>query len=106
MDIRDRVKIASLLSEYGALLTEKQREMLSMYVEMDMSLLEVAEEFGVTRQAVLDAVKHGADSLLEYEDAVGKVALKRQIQAALDEVSAGDDALREKLAAVYAALEG
>ena len=106
MDIRDRVKIASLLSEYGALLTEKQREMLSMYVEMDMSLLEVAEEFGVTRQAVLDAVKHGADSLQKYEDAVGKVALKRQIQAALDEVSAGDDALREKLAAVYAALEG
>ena len=48
MDIRDRVKLASLLSEYGALLTEKQREMLSMYVEMDMSLLEVAAEYGVT----------------------------------------------------------
>ena len=106
MDIRDRVKIASLLSEYGALLTGRQREMLSMYVEMDMSLLEVAEEFGVTRQAVLDAVRHGADSLQKYEDAVGKVALKRQIATALEEVSAGDDALREKLGAVYAALEG
>ena len=106
MDIRDRVKIASLLSEYGALLTDKQREMLSMYVEMDMSLLEVAEEFGVTRQAVLDAVKHGTDSLQKYEDAVGKVALKRQILAALDEVSAGDDGLRAKLGAVYALLEG
>ena len=106
MDIRDRVKIASLLSEYGALLTDKQREMLSMYVEMDMSLLEVAEEYGVTRQAVLDAVRHGADSLQKYEDAVGKVALKRSVAAALDEVSAGDDLLREKLKAVYAVLEG
>ena len=106
MDIRDRVKIASLLSEYGALLTDKQRDMLSMYVEMDMSLLEVAEEYGVTRQAVLDAVRHGADSLQRYEDAVGKVALKREIRAALNEASAGDDALREKLRAVYAVLEG
>ena len=106
MDIRDRVKIASLLSEYGALLTDKQREMLSMYVEMDMSLLEVAEEYGVTRQAVLDAVKHGADSLQKYEDAVGKVALKRQITTALDEAAAKDATLREKLKAVYAILEG
>ena len=106
MDIRDRVKIASLLSEYGALLTDRQREMLSMYVEMDMSLLEVAEEYSVTRQAVLDAVRHGADSLQKYEDAVGKVALKRQVAAALDEASAGDEVLREKLKAVYAVLEG
>jgi len=106
MDIRDRVKIASLLSEYGALLTDRQRGMLSMYVEMDMSLLEIAEEYGVTRQAVLDAVRHGADSLQRYEDAVGKVALKRSAVAALDAVSAEDDALREQLKAVYAILEG
>ena len=106
MDISDRVKIASLLTEYGALLTDRQRGMLSMYVEMDMSLLEIAEEYGVTRQAVLDAVRHGADSLQRYEDAVGKVALKRSAVAALDAVSAEDDALRERLGAVYAILEG
>ena len=105
MDIRDRVKLASLLSEYGALLTEKQREMLSMYVEMDMSLLEVSAEYGVTRQAVLDAVKHGADSLQKYEDALGVVALKRSLKAALDEVSQSDPALRAKLGAAYGLLE-
>jgi len=106
MDIRDRVKIASLLTEYGALLTDKQREMLSMYVEMDLSLPEVAEEYGVTRQAVLDAVRHGVDALQRYEDAVGKVALKRSVTAALDEVAAEDESLRERLQAVYAILEG
>ena len=105
MDIRDRVKIASLFSEYGALLTDRQRETLRLYVEMDMSLYEVAEEFGVTRQAVLDAVRHGADSLQRYEDAVGKLSLKSSVRAELDRAVAEDGSLKEKLAAVYEALE-
>ncbi len=106
MDISDRVKLASLLSEYGALLTERQRDMLSMYVEKDMSLLEVAEEYGVTRQAVLDAVKHAADSLQKFEDALGTVAMKRSLLAALEDAVKDDPALREKLAAAYKVLEG
>ena len=105
MDIRDRVRLASLLSEYGALLTERQREMLSMYVEMDMSLYEVAEEFGVTRQAVLDAVRHGADSLQKYEDAVGKLSLKIALRTELDRAVGEDGSLKQKLAAVYEVLE-
>jgi len=106
MDIRDRVRLASLLSEYGALLTDRQREMLRMYVEMDMSLFEVAEECGVTRQAVLDAVRHGADSLQRYEEAIGKVAFKQEILSELDRLTAADPSLREKLKAVYDKLEG
>ncbi len=101
MDIQDRVMLASLLSEYGALLTEKQRDMLRMYVEMDMSLFEVAEEYGVTRQAVMDAIRHGADALQKYENAVGKVALKRAFVRALDEASAGDPALKARLKTAY-----
>ena len=106
MDIRDRVRLASLLSEYGALLTDRQREMLRMYVEMDMSLFEVSEECGVTRQAVLDAVRHGADSLQKYEDAVGKVRLKDEVLSELDRVVAADPSCKEKLEAVYRILEG
>ena len=106
MDIRDRVRLASLLSEYGALLTDRQREMLRLYVEMDMSLFEVAEEFDVTRQAVLDAVRHGADALQRYEDAVGKVALKDAVLAELDRLTAEDASLKGKLGAIYEVLEG
>ena len=106
MDIRDRVRLSSLLTEYGALLTDRQRDMLAMYVEMDMSLFEVAEETGVTRQAVLDAIKHGADALQKYEDAVGKVRLKEQLLSALDALTSSDEALRERLGAIYALLEG
>lgn len=106
MDIRDRVRLASLLTEYGALLTDRQRDMLRLYVEMDMSLFEVAEEYGVTRQAVLDAVKHAADSLQKYEDAVGKLALKDAILSELDRLSAQEESFKEKLGAIYALLEG
>lgn len=106
MDIRDRVRLASLLTEYGALLTDRQRDMLRLYVEMDMSLFEVAEEYGVTRQAVLDAVKHAADSLQKYEDAVGKLALKDAILSELDRLSAQEAGFKEKLGAIYALLEG
>ena len=106
MDIRDRVRLASLLSEYGALLTDRQRDMLRLYVEMDMSLFEVAEEYGVTRQAVMDAVKHGADSLQKYEDAVGKVALKESLLSELDRIEVSDEALKGKLETLYRILEG
>ena len=106
MDIGDRVRLASLLSEYGARLTDRQREMLRMYVECDMSLFEVAEECGVTRQAVLDAVRHGADSLQKYEDAIGKVRLKDAVLSELDRVVAADRSLEGKLEAVYRILEG
>ena len=106
MDIHDRVKIASLLSEYGALLTDRQREALGMYVEMDMSLFEVAEELGITRQAVLDAVRHGADSLQKYEDAVGKVALKDSLLAELDRIVATDASYKGGLEKAYRILEG
>lgn len=106
MDIRDRVKIASLFSEYGALLTDRQRETLRLYVEMDMSLAEVAEEYGVTRQAIKDAVKHAAEALQRYEDALHLVAWKGEMRAALDEAAAAEPEMRERLAAAYGLLEG
>ena len=103
MDLRDRVEIASLLTEYGALLTEKQREMLRMYTELDMSLFEVAEEFGVTRQAVRDAVRHAVNTLQNYEDKIKKIALKRDLTAALDAI---EDVDRARLQTLYDVLEG
>ncbi|MBQ9370190.1 MAG: hypothetical protein IJU10_03845 [Clostridia bacterium] len=103
MELKDRVEIASLLTEYGALLTEKQREMLKMYTELDMSLFEVAEEYGVTRQAVRDAVRHAVSTLQNYEDKVRKIALKRDLTAALDALPEAD---RERLQGLYDILEG
>ena len=53
------VQISMLLSLYGKLLTEKQYELLNDYYNNDYSLSEIAENEGITRQAVRDNIKKG-----------------------------------------------
>ncbi len=62
------VKISMLLDIYGKLLTEKQYFLLYDYYNQDLSLSEIAENLGITRQAVRDILKKGENKLLEYEE--------------------------------------
>lgn len=83
MTIEDRFVIAELLAEYGALLTDKQRDTVSMYCDMDLSLAEVADEVGTTRQAVRDVIVRSVATLEEYEQKLGNVRLKSALVATL-----------------------
>ncbi len=60
-----------LLDFYGEVLTPKQREMLNQYYNDDLSLSEIGENFGITRQGARDAIKHGETTLKELEAKVG-----------------------------------
>ena len=51
------LEIAVLLDLYGDMLTEKQRDFLGYYYNDDLSLSEIAENEGITRQGVRDAIK-------------------------------------------------
>ena len=62
------VKIGILLDIYGKLLTEKQKCLLEDYYNNDLSLSEIAENEGITRQAVRDNLKKGENNILEYEE--------------------------------------
>ena len=62
------VKISMLLDIYGKLLTKKQYFLLDDYYNQDLSLSEIAENEGITRQAVRDNLKKGENKLLEYEE--------------------------------------
>ncbi len=65
----DDIAKASLLYDfYGALLTEKQRQVMALYHEENLSLSEIASEFGISRQAVHDTLKKAEQALEEYED--------------------------------------
>lgn len=64
-------RMAMLFDFYGKLLTEKQREMLSLYYEQDLSLGEIAEEHKVSRQAIHDVLKRSERILEEYEENLG-----------------------------------
>ena len=54
-----------LLDYYGMVLTEKQRNILTEYYNDDLSLAEIAENYGITRQGVRDAIKHGEATLMD-----------------------------------------
>ncbi len=97
MTLSDRVAISELLAEYGALLTDKQRDMLSMYCEMDLSLSEIATEYQVSRQAVRDSMQRAIASLEEYESKLGYVRLRSEISALLTKVDESNwkDAIAE-----------
>ena len=60
-----------LLDYYGPILTDKQRSILSEYYDQDLSLAEIAENYGITRQGVRDAIKHGETTLTQMENSLG-----------------------------------
>ena len=65
------LQISFLLDFYGDMLTEKQREMISLYYNDDLSLAEIAEDQGITRQGVRDAIKRAEQQLTDMEACLG-----------------------------------
>lgn len=57
------VQIGLLLDIYGEILTDKQQNVLDLYYNENLSLAEVAEEVGITRQAVKDSIAKGEKKL-------------------------------------------
>ena len=66
-----KVEISILCEIYGKLLTKKQLNILDNYYNLDLSLSEIAENEGITRQAVRDIIKKGENKLFEYEEKLG-----------------------------------
>ncbi len=76
-----------LLDFYGDMLTQKQRDFIEYYYNDDLSLAEIAENVGITRQGVRDAIKRAESQLIEMEERVGFVARFNQIKTGLDQIS-------------------
>lgn len=57
------VKVGLLCDIYGELLTKKQQNVLDLYYNENLSLAEIAEETGITRQAVKDSIEKGEKRL-------------------------------------------
>ncbi len=80
-----------LFDFYGDLLTEKQREYYDLHFNNDLSLQEIAEQSGVSRQAVWDIIRRAEQSLVEIEEKtglVGRAVRRRKSLEALEELIA------------------
>lgn len=74
------LEVSYLLDFYGEVLTEKQREVMEQYYNDDLSLAEIAENFGITRQGVRDAIKRGEGTVIELEQKIGFARRYRIVQ--------------------------
>ena len=78
------MKYGMLLDFYGELLSDSQREMMDLYYNEDFSLSEIADEIGITRQGVRDAVWRAEETLSSYEDKLGMIARFQSLRAQRD----------------------
>lgn len=92
------VQIALLYDFYGQLLTDKQMDIVDMYYNNDLSLGEISEQQGISRQGVYDSLKRAEKTLYDFEEKLGLVSrfLKqkesmREITEMLDEILKKDD---------------
>lgn len=62
------VEVCLLLDFYGKMLTDRQREIMMLYYEDNLSLTEIAEELGISKQGVSDSIKRSEKVLYETEN--------------------------------------
>ena len=91
MNLQDKIDISILNSVYGNLLTNHQKEMVRLYYDCDISLFEISEQFGISRQAVRDSLVRAEKSLLNYEDKLGLINKNKQLLDLLEKVDSLDD---------------
>jgi len=106
-------ELALLFDTYGGMLTDKQRDCFDMRYNQDLSLGEIAQELGVSRQAVNDNLTRTEALLRRMEENIGSVKrdmlTRRAVQEILDAASVLDassdpailDAVRRITAAVH-----
>ena len=84
-DLNKKVDLAFLSAFYGGLLTDNQRLVLSLHCEEDLSLAEIAEEIGISRQAVHETLTRASSRLTELESKLGVASRFRRMESGLEE---------------------
>ena len=82
----DALEMALLFDYYGGMLTDKQRDCFDMRYNQDLSLGEIAEMMGVSRQAVNDNLKKTEALLRRMEENIGSVKRDMAMRSALQEI--------------------
>lgn len=100
MALAKDLQISVLFDFYGELLTPKQQEALDLYYNQDLSLAEIAEDTGVSRQGVRAFIKQGEAHLINFEEKLGMAKRFAEISRLVEEVEAeisDDSSVKEKI---------
>ena len=93
VDLDKKLKICALADVYMGLLTPNQQQVLKDYYYGDLSLFEIAENLGITRQAVRDTIKKAEAVLFDCENKCGIVTqnakLKEQLTSLANNAKSG-----------------
>ena len=82
----DTYYMTMLYDFYGNLLTDKQKDLFDLYYNEDLSLSEIADNIGITRQGVRDGIMRSELLLRNTEDKLGLVKRYSNIQGSLDSI--------------------
>ena len=69
----DRIRRSMLLAFYGDLLTARQRECYELHFNEDLSLSEIAEQCGISRQGAWDNIRRASDTMERLEEKTGLI---------------------------------
>ena len=76
------LQLAELIDTYATLLTDRQQRVLDLYYNQDLSLGEIAEDVGISRQGVRDSIKKAERELAFFEERLGLVARENAVREA------------------------
>ena len=81
------MSIAFLLDFYGEILNERKRSVLDMYYNEDLSLAEISDVIGISRQGVRDIIKKAECELIFYEEKLGLAQRFGDIKDSADRIN-------------------
>ena len=89
-------RMALLYDFYGDMLTDRQKEFYDLYYNEDLSLAEIAENYGITRQGVRDVIVRAEAILTELEDKTGIIKRFHRMQAQFAQMETAVDAIAKR----------
>ncbi len=92
--MQETIELSRLYDFYGDLLTDKNKDVFEEYILNDLSLTEIAEQKGITRQGIYDIVRRSSKKIREYEDSLHLVKKFKSIKEKINQIQDYIDELK------------
>ena len=87
MDLLDKkIEVTRLFDIYGELLTDRQYEFMCMHLNDDLNLVEIAQNYNISKQSVYESINSGILKLQGFEQKIGFVAHIDDLNSKIDDI--------------------